>query len=139
MEFLLFLVFVQVVLVGFAVLMARRLELLSLDNLFFNQPLARSECRDRFHGRGEGGGGGFRGGRRFIGLLLSAKAEETEAAGRQGIDIVRSASVGFLFGGVSRIGILNRRRHGIRDSAAGGGLACAQVGSTPLLGVARVV
>ncbi len=92
---LLFLVLVQVVFLGLAMVMTRSLEFFPFDDFLFNQ--ARAGCKSG-NGLHRGGlGRRRRWGRRFLGLLLAAKAKQAELAGRERVDVMRGAAVALGF------------------------------------------
>ena len=90
----LLLVFVQIVLVAFVVMMTGSLELLAFNHLFLDKTCTGGKCGGGSYGLGENGSYG-----RFRGLLvelflLPAETEEAKAAGGKRIDVVRCSCVG---------------------------------------------
>ena len=117
-QLLFFLVFVQVAFVGPAVV-ARSVELFAFDDLLFHQPAAWRERRYR----SDGGGHGYRDRPGYSGggagssdfFFLPPMPNKAEFAGRQRIDMVRSAAIGFWVSGVlmARFGMLRFRLVGV--------------------------
>ena len=91
-------VFVEVLHFGLAMAgMGDSVELLAIDDLFFNESSAgsvRGNCR-----REDGSGGDFPLWRRLFVLLL-AEAKEAEIVRRQGIDVVRGRGIGIVAVGI---------------------------------------